>query len=441
MPALDIFSSSAFSMVALTDAINKMPYVPGRIGQLGLFREQGVSTTSVMIEEREGSLNLVETTARGAPAIQNTTNKRKARSLVVPHIALEDTILADEVQNVRAFGSESMLEGVQAVVNQRMAEMATKMDATLEHLRIGAIKGQILDADGSAVIYDLFTEFGVTQHTEIDFDLDNASPAPGVIKKKCHDIRRKIEDELGAQPYEHIHAICGADFFDDLITHSEVEKAYERYLDGAFLRQGQARGVVRIRRHPVRGVPRPGRHGRLYRREQGVLLPGGGAGAVPAVQRAGGLRRDREYHRAAPLCQAGGGPAVRPLGHAARAVEPVADLHPAAGADQGQAHLMTVFAGAVDATFAAFGIDAVYTPAGGEPIPVRVIARRPDTIVGFGETRIHAETATFELRASELANPRPNDQVTVAGETFVVQGEPERRDPDRLVWTLDTRPI
>ena len=47
---------------------------------------------------------------------------------------------------------------------------------------------------------------------------------------------------------------------------------------------------------------------------------------------------------------------------------------------------MTVFQGAVDATFAAFGIDAVYTPAGGEPVPVRVIARRPDTIVGFGET-------------------------------------------------------
>jgi hypothetical protein len=95
---------------------------------------------------------------------------------------------------VRAFGSENMLEGVQAVVNQRLSEMASKMDATLEHLRIGAIKGQILDADGSAVIYDLFTEFGVTQHTEIDFDLDNASPAPGAVKKKCHDIGRKIED-------------------------------------------------------------------------------------------------------------------------------------------------------------------------------------------------------------------------------------------------------
>jgi len=102
---------------------------------------------------------------------------------------------------------------------------------------------------------------------------------------------------------------------------------------------------------------------------------------------------------------------------------------------------MTAFQDAVDATFAAFGIDAAYTPAGGEPIPVRVIARRPDTIVGFGETRIHAETATFELRASEVANPRPYDQLAVGAETFSIQGEPERRDPDRLVWTVDVRPV
>jgi hypothetical protein len=102
---------------------------------------------------------------------------------------------------------------------------------------------------------------------------------------------------------------------------------------------------------------------------------------------------------------------------------------------------MMVFQGAVEATFAAFGLDATYTPAGGEPIDVRVIAKRPDAIVGFGETRIHTETVTFELRASEVASPRPGDQLALGGETFVVQGEPERRDPDRLVWTLDVRPL
>lgn len=46
-------------------------------------------------------------------------------------------------------------------------------------------------------------------------------------------------------------------------------------------------------------------------------------------------------------------------------------------------------------------------PAGGEPVLVWVIVRRPDTIVHFGETRIHSETVTFALRASAVANPRP----------------------------------
>jgi hypothetical protein len=30
--------------------------------------------------------------------------------------------------------------------------------------------------------------------------------------------------------------------------------------------------------------------------------------------------------------------------------------------------------------------------------------------------------------------------LTVDGADYVIQGEPERRDPDRLIWTLDVRP-
>jgi hypothetical protein len=66
---------------------------------------------------------------------------------------------------------------------------------------------------------------------------------------------------------------------------------------------------------------------------------------------------------------------------------------------------MTAFQGAVDGTFAAFGIDASYTPPGGDPILVRVIARGPDTIVGFGDTRIHVETATFEIPGEQSREP------------------------------------
>lgn len=36
MPTLDIFNNDAFSVVSLTDAINKLPYVPGQAGRLRL---------------------------------------------------------------------------------------------------------------------------------------------------------------------------------------------------------------------------------------------------------------------------------------------------------------------------------------------------------------------------------------------------------------------
>ncbi len=102
---------------------------------------------------------------------------------------------------------------------------------------------------------------------------------------------------------------------------------------------------------------------------------------------------------------------------------------------------MSVFAQAIDDLFADPNLakDAVYLPEGGEPIAVRVIARRPDRVLDFGDARLHAETAIFEVRASDVPSPRPSDRFEVGGEMFVIQGEPIR-DSERLVWTLDTRP-
>ena len=70
---------------------------------------------------------------------------------------------------------------------------------------------------------------------------------------------------------------------------------------------------------------------------------------------------------------------------------------------------------------------------------VKVIAKRPDEIVGFDETRIHAGTALFDVRASEIAAPRPGDRLGIDGEDYLVQGEPVR-DAERLIWTLEACP-
>lgn len=103
---------------------------------------------------------------------------------------------------------------------------------------------------------------------------------------------------------------------------------------------------------------------------------------------------------------------------------------------------MNALGAAMDVLFADPNIasDGLYIPSGDASVPVRLIARRPDEIIGFGETRVHSETTLFDIRVSEVPDPRPGDQVTFNERSYVVQGEPERRDPNRLVWTLDVRP-
>lgn len=236
---LDVFKADGFSVTSLTDAINKVPFVPGRVGQLGIFAESGIPTTTLEVEEKDGVLSLVQTTQRGAPGKQFTPSRRSLRNLTIPHIELDHTMNADQVQNVRVFGSTDQTQGVLSAVQMRQTEMVPSIDATIEYHRLGAIKGVVLDADG-ATLYDLFSVFGVSQETEVDFDLDNATPASGALRKKCTAVVRLIQTNLGAAGFQRIHALCGDAFWDDLIAHTEVRATYLNQQEAAQLRNGVA---------------------------------------------------------------------------------------------------------------------------------------------------------------------------------------------------------
>lgn len=234
---LDVFSGDAFSVVAMTEAINKAPFVPGRLGKLIDWNEQGITTTSVGVESIGGVLKLIDPTPRGGPGHTKEKQLREARILRVPHYQRDDGIYADSVQNVREFGQPQSLQTVQGVVNARLAEHARDFDVTLEYQRVGAVKGVILNANGST-LYDLFSEFGETQEAEVDFDLDNANPASGALRAKCATVVRLISDNLGGTPINGIHAICGNAFFDDLLAHKEVVNSYLNTPMAVVLRQG-----------------------------------------------------------------------------------------------------------------------------------------------------------------------------------------------------------
>ena len=235
---MDIFNDDAFSVVSLTKAIEDTPFVPGRVGQLGIFSEEGVSTTSISIEKIGSTVSLVPAASRGSSGRPMGNDKRQMIPFTATHLPQRASILADEVQNLRAFGSETEVETAQRLMNRKLAKMRRDLDTTIEYQRIGAIKGSILDSDGTTELLNLHTAFGtsVTSHNLV------LGTAGTPVRNKVIEARRKMEAALGGLTYSGARVLCSASFFDALVGHAKVEAAFDRYMNGEFLREDQRGG-------------------------------------------------------------------------------------------------------------------------------------------------------------------------------------------------------
>ena len=238
MASMDIFNSSAFSMTSLTGAVTKVGYKPQLLGSLGLFEDMPVRTRTVFVDRREDKLVLIPSSPVGAPPKELVTDPRNAVPLKTTRLAEGFTLYAEEVQGIRAFGTDSEFAQVQTEYLKRMARVRDDMELTHEFHRLGALQGLLLDADGTSVIYNYFTEFGVTPPTVVDFDLDNASPAQGAIRLKSAALIRSMKRSAGGSftPGTTVHALAGDAFFDSLVTSAEVEKSYLNWAAAADLR-------------------------------------------------------------------------------------------------------------------------------------------------------------------------------------------------------------
>lgn len=231
---LDIFNNDAFSVTSLTDALRDVRPRPSRLGDMRLFDYSSVSTLTVAIERIGDVLQLVVPTPRGAPGEVRDYPKRTVEDLRIPHFQRDWSVYADEVQGIRAFGSETILETVQGKVAERVGTNLADLDATDEYARIGAVQGIVTYKGGQTL--NLFTKFGVAQAAEVDFDLDNVSPVDGILRKKSTQVIRAMRTALGGLQFGYVHALVGDNFFDDLLQHKEVRDTYKGWNQAQILR-------------------------------------------------------------------------------------------------------------------------------------------------------------------------------------------------------------
>lgn len=239
MATMDIFEGSAFSTRELSAAIDQIPNQWGRITQIGLFRNTPVRTTSISIESRDGVLSLIQSTPRGTDPLGSRPSRRALRPFSTARFAQQRVITPDEIDGIRAFGSETELKQVGQTVIEKLADLRANIDITREYLQSGAIAGVVNDADGSTLV-DLFTEFGVTQKA-VDFTFGTATTD---IAGKAREVRRHIEVNLLGDTMTRVHALCSPGFMDALLSHAKVEDAYAFFMNTNPLREDVSRAFT-----------------------------------------------------------------------------------------------------------------------------------------------------------------------------------------------------
>lgn len=227
MPMVNPFSGTGYGLAALTVAINKLPNMYTLLGDMSLFTEEGTTLRTVIVEQRNNVLNLLATQPLGSPGTQGTIGKREIRSFVIPHIPHDDVILPSEVQGVRAFGSEDQTDSVANLMALKLQTMKNKHAITKEWLRVGALNGIVYDADGTTVLYNYFTQFGITPKVINFITSVSTTEMVSVILS----VKRWIETHLFGETSTGVMFLCSPEWFDAFTTHATVKEAF-KYFQG-----------------------------------------------------------------------------------------------------------------------------------------------------------------------------------------------------------------
>ena len=222
-------SADTFTASEMTDAVNKLPLAPLRYSSM--FEEKGVKTTAVALEIKEGKITLISDQQRGEEpeSLGGRGEKRKVKLLSCTHLPQSDTLSPEDLQDVRSFGSTELVSPA-TVVNDKMAVLKRNLEMTREFHRLGAIKGVVIDADGSTVLHNIFNTFGVSQKK---FDVTFPATAPedeNPIMAAIMNAKRKAEGAMGGNPFDRFETVVGSNFYDMLTGHKLVRKYFEDWL-------------------------------------------------------------------------------------------------------------------------------------------------------------------------------------------------------------------
>jgi hypothetical protein len=243
MITLDVFNNDAFAVTTMIEPVNLMPTEPGFLGSLGLFQQKGVSTTTVGIQKKNGRLDLIETTPRGAPIKMAEPRLKDVRNFSIPRLAKGDKLFAAELQNVIPDPGETDVDLAVRIVAEKQQQLKQDLEYTKEYHRLGALQGVLLDAD-STTIYDFYDEWDIASPTPIDLafsTLANGALRTALVNQISRPLIRASQAGVAIR---RVIGLAGDDFYDALVANGEVRVSYLNWQAAAELRGNAGEGAA-----------------------------------------------------------------------------------------------------------------------------------------------------------------------------------------------------
>lgn len=229
----NLFNHPTFQAVQLTAAIQQVEFVPSMLGAYGdaLFVPDTSPTPFVAFAREGGKLSLIPTTPRGAPPVELEKRGKDMRIFQTHRLAKSSTVMADSLTGILNLPDLLAERSVQQEFAKRAVTIRRDMEFTHEYMRFGAVRGIVLDADGS-VLDDFWQSWGATMAAWIELAINNPATKLSDLRSAIRALVRQARrgSKGGWIPNQtQYHALCGEVFYNKFVTHPAIEPLYLGY--------------------------------------------------------------------------------------------------------------------------------------------------------------------------------------------------------------------
>lgn len=222
---IEAIVNERFTNVQLTQAIEKRQNEYGLLNAQGIFAEEGIADRVVKIETKDSTLSIVPTSPIGTPApADDNPDGREIRLLPTFRHAKMHTLLAEEVQGVRKFGSDDEVEVFDEKVVEKLDKIQREHRQTKEFLRWGALKGNVYDPDGSRLLYNVYDLMGEEQKV-IEWDIANADSLDA-IQDGNDELLDYFETQALGETINGVIKFCSPGYITTMGKNKDFREAY-----------------------------------------------------------------------------------------------------------------------------------------------------------------------------------------------------------------------